>query len=393
MTYGYIYKISFPNNKIYIGLTTTSIEQRHKEHKSCALGKSTYLIYNALRKYDMIETFELEQIDTADTLEELCEKEKEYIKQYNSHYIEGHGYNMTYGGEGFSGYIRTEDDKKKMSESQKKRFENPDEIEKNRQRKLTYFKNNPEAILKMTERIKAYYEDNPEAREKVSERMKEYYKNPDVREKVSERMKEYYKNPEAGRIQGDKMKAYYEENPEAREKVSERMKEYYKNPDAREKMSEIKKAHYEENPEAGRIHGDKMKAYYEENPEARLKASEAQKKRFENPEARRVHGDTQKKRFENPDARRAHGDKMKKHHQENPNMRYEILDKKGLNKPFDVFTNDGTFIKTFNYQIDAQKYLQDEYNIDKRIRLDNVLSGKRKSTNGFVFKYKEIGNI
>ena len=26
MTYGYIYKISFPNNKIYIGLTTTSIQ-------------------------------------------------------------------------------------------------------------------------------------------------------------------------------------------------------------------------------------------------------------------------------------------------------------------------------------------------------------------------------
>ena len=45
MPYGYIYKISFPNNKIYIGLTTTSIEQRHKEHKSCALGKSTCLIY------------------------------------------------------------------------------------------------------------------------------------------------------------------------------------------------------------------------------------------------------------------------------------------------------------------------------------------------------------
>jgi len=61
----------------------------------------------------MIETFELEQIDTADTLEELCEKEKEYIKQYNSHYIEGNGYNMTYGGEGTNGYIYTEDDKKK----------------------------------------------------------------------------------------------------------------------------------------------------------------------------------------------------------------------------------------------------------------------------------------
>ena len=31
--YGYIYKIDFPNDKVYIGLTTTSLKQRKKNIK------------------------------------------------------------------------------------------------------------------------------------------------------------------------------------------------------------------------------------------------------------------------------------------------------------------------------------------------------------------------
>ena len=36
MTFGYIYKIVFPNGKHYIGLTTTSLEQRQTQHKNTA---------------------------------------------------------------------------------------------------------------------------------------------------------------------------------------------------------------------------------------------------------------------------------------------------------------------------------------------------------------------
>lgn len=32
MNKGYIYKYTFPNGKIYIGQTKTSVEQRHKQH-------------------------------------------------------------------------------------------------------------------------------------------------------------------------------------------------------------------------------------------------------------------------------------------------------------------------------------------------------------------------
>ena len=36
MSCGSIYKIQFPNGKHYIGLTTTSIKQRTRGHRTCA---------------------------------------------------------------------------------------------------------------------------------------------------------------------------------------------------------------------------------------------------------------------------------------------------------------------------------------------------------------------
>ena len=47
----------------------------------------------------MIDTFELIEIDTAETMEELCHKEIEYIKKYDSYYLNNKGYNMTFGGQ------------------------------------------------------------------------------------------------------------------------------------------------------------------------------------------------------------------------------------------------------------------------------------------------------
>ena len=128
MTYGYIYKIVFPNGKHYIGLTTTSLGERQTQHKNTAKKGDMHCLYNALRKYEMEDTFQLIEIDTADTIEELYKKEIDYIIQYNSYYINGNGYNMTYGGDGTHGYVYTEENKQKMSESQIKRFENPKEI-------------------------------------------------------------------------------------------------------------------------------------------------------------------------------------------------------------------------------------------------------------------------
>jgi hypothetical protein len=196
----------------------------------------------------MVDIFELIEIDTAETKEELCEKEIQYIKDYNSYYKDENGYNMTYGGDcGTNGYVYTEEDKQKMSEISKKQFE----------------------------------------------------------------------------------------TPESRQKVSQRLKEYYESPEAREKCSK-----------------------------------------------------SQIKRFENSEARKDHSEAVKKYYEKNTDARQKLSDGKGYNKPFDVFTTDGTFIKTFNYQFEAMEYLQKEYHIISRITIGQVLSGNRNSSHGFVFKYK-----
>ena len=207
MTSGSIYKIKFPNGKHYIGLTTTSLEKRKREHKWCGKNDDTRVLYKALRKYEMVDTFELVEIDTADTIDELCEKEIRYIQDYKSYYMDGNGYNMTLGGEGFNGYVYTEEEKQKMSERGKQ-----------------YHIDNPEAREKMSEIKKKYYEDNPEEREKMSEIKKKYYEEtPGAREKNSEAQKQYH-----------------EDNPEAREKMSEIKKKYYEDQEARRKHGKNK---------------------------------------------------------------------------------------------------------------------------------------------------------
>ena len=225
MPFGYIYKIEFPNGKHYIGLTSRSLKQRQREHKCSAQNDNTHCLYNALRKYDMVDAFELVEIDTADTQEELCEKEIGYILTYNSHYMDGNGYNMTYGGEGTTGYVYTEDVKQNMSETKKK-----------------YHEDNPEAGKEHGERMKKYYEETTEAREQMSEIKKKYHEdNPEAGKEHGERMKKYYENPEARKEHGERMKKYNKEHPEARKEHGERMKKYYEeNPEARQNLLDAK---------------------------------------------------------------------------------------------------------------------------------------------------------
>jgi hypothetical protein len=252
MICGSIYKIQFPNGKHYIGITTSSLKKRTSDHKCRAKIGDKKCLYSAIRKYNMVDTLELIEIDTADTLDELCEKENGYIIEYNSYYKNGYGYNMTYGGEGVIGYVFTREDKQKMSNAQKKRFENPEEIEKNRIAQKKRFEN-PEEIKKNREALKKYYQENPEAKIKMSEKMKKYYENnPEAKLKNRETLIKYNEeHPEKGEAHSKQMKQYYKNNPEARNYHGEKIKQYYENnPDARQKISNITKKYYENNPEA-----------------------------------------------------------------------------------------------------------------------------------------------
>ena len=98
---GYIYKITnLQNNKIYIGKTTTCIQERFSKHIYEANTPNTkgymFILHKAFRKYG-INNFNIEQIEEIDN-SLLNTREIYWINFYNS--MMPNGYNMTFGGEG-----------------------------------------------------------------------------------------------------------------------------------------------------------------------------------------------------------------------------------------------------------------------------------------------------
>lgn len=103
----YIYKITnLVNNKVYIGKTSLpSVERRFQEHKRdynrSFRGIEKRPLYEAMKKYG-IENFFIEEIEWVATEDEACQKEKFWIKEYNSYigFPNSNGYNATLGGDG-----------------------------------------------------------------------------------------------------------------------------------------------------------------------------------------------------------------------------------------------------------------------------------------------------
>lgn len=93
-----IYKVTnHETNEVYIGVTTKSLEERKTDHLQKASKKVGSYFQEAIAT-NGADAFRWEQIDTAASTNELAEKEKKYILQYDS---KEHGYNSDSGG-GFS---------------------------------------------------------------------------------------------------------------------------------------------------------------------------------------------------------------------------------------------------------------------------------------------------
>ncbi|HBG7702221.1 TPA: GIY-YIG nuclease family protein [Clostridioides difficile] len=107
----YVYLITNNiNNKKYIGKRSCEVPIE----EDCYMGSGKYL-WNAYNKYG-IENFSKEIIEICET-EEICfEREKYWIKEFDTY---NNGYNLTLGGEGTSGLVFSEESRKKMSESRK----------------------------------------------------------------------------------------------------------------------------------------------------------------------------------------------------------------------------------------------------------------------------------
>ena len=119
----------------------------------------------------------------------------------------------------------TEEHKRKLSEAQKKRYENP-ELKK-----------------KTSEAVKKRYE-NPEERKKTSEAIKKRYENPEYRKKLSEAQKKRYENPEERKKTSETSKKMWQ-NSDTKKKISEAQKKRYENPELRKQQSNAIKKTYE----------------------------------------------------------------------------------------------------------------------------------------------------
>lgn len=105
-----IYKITNKeNNKVYVG-QSVDIERRWKQHINSSFGEkedSDTEFHRSIRK-NSINAFEWEILEEC-KVEELNEKEKNWIKELNS--ITPYGYNYTYGGQGEgSGFLKLNDE-------------------------------------------------------------------------------------------------------------------------------------------------------------------------------------------------------------------------------------------------------------------------------------------
>jgi group I intron endonuclease len=173
-TKGVVYLISFPNGKYYVGITTTSFEERKRSHISHR-NTSNLAVHQALKTFFGQETWKV--IAKGDSWEELTKLEVELIEKYQS-YIFKNGYNLTLGGGGTVGYEHDDESKQKNSE-----------------RKTQYF-SNEENRIKHSEATKRAYLNNPKQAMQHSDFSKKRFTDENEREKVAEGMRTYLSDEE-----------------------------------------------------------------------------------------------------------------------------------------------------------------------------------------------------
>lgn len=195
----WIYCHVFPNGKRYVGLTRTRLERRwgHNggNYKTCVL------VDRAINKYGW-ENVEHVIIDSANTKKEAEEKERYYIRKYDSD-NPMYGYNMLPGGDvatndateemryklgkGNRGKTKTVEEKRKISEGVKRAFNRP---ESNGHIGL---KATDETKRKMSESQKNTWND--EKRERAAQKMRNRMADPEYKKRIVDNLQKYQQKP------------------------------------------------------------------------------------------------------------------------------------------------------------------------------------------------------
>jgi len=237
---GIVYKVTnLLNNKIYIGKTSKTLEDRKRRHYYDSKRKKTHF-HLALLKYSK-ESFSWEILrNNCQSLEELNFYEMLYISMFNSN-NRLFGYNVTNGGEGILGFKFSEESKKKLRESQKE-VKNRPEYRDNQSSKMKDKWKEPGYKERISKSLRGK-KRSLESRKRLSE-AKKGEKNPqfgkslseETRDKLSKSMKGKSSSWLTGRTAWNKGKTdIYSE--EIRKSVSEKIKKLWEDPEYRKHMS------------------------------------------------------------------------------------------------------------------------------------------------------------
>lgn len=253
-----VYLITSPSKGRYVG-SSKSLTKRFNRYKNYGC-KNQPAILSSLKKYG----FENHKVKVLMYCEEkdLLFWERVFGDMYLASAEFPNGLNITLPGYGDVPQVRSKEFRQRVSEMQKKRFEDPEERKKISERTKIALAGKKELLSSIQ---KKKFED-PEQRRLMSERRKNYYKrNPDALNKMSEDAKQRFK-----------------ENPALKDKCMSGIKKYYEeNPGIR--SINAKKIHVD-NPKLGKSHSERLKNFYNQNPEYKKRASERSKLQFANPE-------------------------------------------------------------------------------------------------------------
>lgn len=101
---GYLYKLTFPSGKEYIGITTRTVKKRFAAHVSAArAGNTSCAVHRAISFYGA-DSVQIETLLSA-RFEFLKEMEQRAIVRFNT--LAPHGYNITRGGDSISDQMRS----------------------------------------------------------------------------------------------------------------------------------------------------------------------------------------------------------------------------------------------------------------------------------------------
>lgn len=194
-----VYKHTTPNGKVYIGITGLKPEQRWNNGNGY---RGNAHFYRAILKYGW-ENIEHEIVENGLTKEQACDLEIELIAKYDATNPRN-GYNNSTGGECSAlGMHQSAETRRKISESLK----------------VAYI--------------------NPELRRKLSESHKRACLNPEYRRKLSE-LRKGSNNPSYGKhpVAWNKGQKGAHHSSETRRKMSEAHKGTHHSPETRRKISE-----------------------------------------------------------------------------------------------------------------------------------------------------------